>query len=192
MELRLGPPTAAGNVGVVVARPSAPRVRWMHSLPVDVAMALSWMPFAAFALLWQSDTNQLTWLVSATLLFSFAHQPLTVALVYGDKRNFDLRRRIFTWSPLLFVVAVLVTRHVSLTTLAVVAAIWNAEHTLMQRYGITRIYGRKAGQQKETSRSSCCSRGSRWPSCGWRPTAEPPAASHGLASEGTTAAGSTS
>jgi len=27
----------------------------------------------------------------------------------------------------------------------VLAALWNAEHTLMQRYGVMRIYGRKAG-----------------------------------------------
>ena len=25
------------------------------------------------------------------------------------------------------------------------AGLWNAEHTLMQRYGVMRIYGRKAG-----------------------------------------------
>jgi hypothetical protein len=28
-----------------------------------------------------------------------------------------------------------------------VAGLWNAEHTLMQRYGVLRIYGRKAGDQ---------------------------------------------
>jgi hypothetical protein len=41
----------------------------------------------------------------------------------------------------------LATRHISLTALAVVAGLWNAEHTLMQRYGIMSIHGRKAGQQ---------------------------------------------
>ena len=80
-------------------------------------------PVRPLGWLWQSDTNRLPWLVSATLLLSFSHQPLTVALVYGDQRNFDLRRRIFTWSPPVFVVAVLVTRHISLTALAVVAAV---------------------------------------------------------------------
>jgi hypothetical protein len=46
-----------------------------------------------------------------------------------------------------FAGAVLATQHISLTALAVVAGLWNAEHTLMQRYGIMRIHGRKAGQQ---------------------------------------------
>ena len=40
----------------------------------------------------------------------------------------------------------LAAQHISLTALALVAGVWNAEHTLMQRYGIMRIHGRKAGQ----------------------------------------------
>ena len=114
---------------------------------VDVALALCWVPFAAAGWLFRNDPNSTAWLVSATLLISFAHQPLTLALVYGDKRNFDLRRRIFTWSPVVFAGAVLATQHINLTALAVVAGLWNAEHTLMQRYGVMRIHGRKAGQQ---------------------------------------------
>ena len=37
--------------------------------------------------------------------------------------------------------------NVSLTLVALMAGLWNAEHTLMQRYGVMRIYGRKAGDQ---------------------------------------------
>jgi hypothetical protein len=81
-------------------------------------------------------------------LISFAHQPLTLALVYGDRRNFGLRRRVFTWSPLVLAGAVLAAQHVSLTLLAIVAGLWNVEHTLMQRYGIVRIHGRKAGEDQ--------------------------------------------
>jgi hypothetical protein len=115
---------------------------------VDVALALCWIPFAAAGWLFRHDANSTAWLVSTTLLISFAHQPLTLALVYGDKRNFDLRRRTFIWSPVVFAGAVLASQHISLTALAVVAGLWNAEHTLMQRYGIMRIHGRKAGQQE--------------------------------------------
>lgn len=128
------------------AAPAASRTRWVHGPVLDVAMALCWVPFAIAGLVLQDDTDHLSWFVGATLLLSFSHQPLTLALVYGDGSNFRLRRRIFTWSPLVFAVAVFVTRDVSLATLAVVGGLWNAEHTLMQRYGITRIYGRKAGQ----------------------------------------------
>jgi hypothetical protein len=112
---------------------------------VEAALALCWIPFAAIGWLLRDDTTRAAWFVSVTLLISFAHQPLTLALVYGDKRNFDLRRRIFTWSPLVLAGAVLAAQHVSLTVLAIVAGLWNAEHTLMQRYGIMRIYGRRSG-----------------------------------------------
>ena len=126
--------------------PSPARLRPGRGL-TDTALALCWIPFAAAGWVLRGDPNGTAWLVSATLLISFAHQPLTLALVYGDKRNFALRRRTFTWSPLLFAGAVLATQHISLTALAVVAGLWNAEHTLMQRYGIMRIHGRNAGQQ---------------------------------------------
>jgi hypothetical protein len=131
------------------AHPALPPTRQCPSrVLVDAALALCWVPFAAAGWLCRSDPSSSAWLVSATLLISFAHQPLTLALVYGDKRNFDLRRRTFLWSPVVLAGAVLATRHVSLTALAVVAGLWNAEHTLMQRYGIMRIHGRKSGQQE--------------------------------------------
>ena len=135
------------------------RARWVHGPVLDVAMALSWVPFAVLGLVLQDDTEQLSWFVGATLLLSFSHQPLTLALVYGDATNFRLRRRVFTWSPLVFAVAVFATRNISLATLAIVGGLWNAEHTLMQRYGITRIYGRKSGQDT--------GRGEKWMLFSW-------------------------
>ena len=47
-------------------------------------MAFLWLPFVAAAHAVAEDPDRLRWLVSATLLFSFAHQPLTLWLVYGD------------------------------------------------------------------------------------------------------------
>jgi hypothetical protein len=131
---------------------SAPRVRgrlrteWVHHPAVDLAVALCWIPFALGAHLLETNRDPLDVYVTAIFLLSFAHQPLTLALVYGDREQFGLRRAIFTWSPLIFALAVLAGIEVSLVALAVVGGLWNAEHTLMQRYGITRIYGRKVGQ----------------------------------------------
>jgi hypothetical protein len=138
------------STSAVMPLQSSSRLSRGRSKPglVDVALALCWVPFAAAGWLFRNDPNSTAWLVSATLLISFAHQPLTLALVYGDKRNFDLRRRTFVWSPIVFAGAVLATQYISLTALAVVAGLWNAEHTLMQRYGIMRIHGRKTGQQE--------------------------------------------
>ncbi len=57
---------------------------------------------------------------------------------------------IFAITPAVFVVAVLVGLQLDPVVIAVIAAVWNAGHTLQQRYGIARIYGRKVGQSDGT------------------------------------------
>lgn len=133
--------------GVVGERVGALRPRWVHRASVDVAVAFCWVPFVVAAHVVESRPEVLTSVVAGVFLLSFAHQPLTLALVYGDPEQFRLRRLIFTLSPLVFAAAIVALLHVSILTLAILAGLWNAEHTLMQRYGITRIYGRKADQQ---------------------------------------------
>lgn len=131
---------------ISVEAPALPRVRWIHSAPTDLVIAFAWVPFAAAAVALAGNGDAVAGLMSATLLFSFTHQPLTLALVYGDADQFAIRRRIFTWSPLVFALAVYITLNVSFVTLAIVGGLWNAVHTLFQRYGLIRIYGRKAGE----------------------------------------------
>jgi hypothetical protein len=122
------------------------RARWIHSAPVDVSLAFAWLPFALLARAVNADVDALATVLGATFLLSFLHQPLTLPLVYGDPDQLAARRRLFIWSPFVFVVAIAAGLAISLTTVAIIAGLWNAEHTLMQRYGLTRIYGRKAGQ----------------------------------------------
>lgn len=131
--------------------PSSPacansQTRWICGRPADIAMALSWVPFSLLALAAIDNPAFLKMLMFGTFLFSFTHQPLSLFLVYGDKERFLLRRQIFTWSPLIFALAVYLAVNYSPVLLAIFAGAWNAEHTLMQRYGIARIYGRMAGQ----------------------------------------------
>lgn len=78
-------------------------------------------------------------------MVSFAHQPLTLGLVYGDPAQRSAKRWLYRIAPVVAALAVLIGIHVSLTLVALIAGLWNAEHTLMQRYGVMRIYGRKAG-----------------------------------------------
>lgn len=139
------PPDAASATSRFVARA-------MHRPVADVALALAWVPFVLAAIAFQGmsagegDLTLLTLFISAVFLLSFAHQPLTMALVYGDPEQFRLRRVIFTVSPFLFMLAIGVGFYVSFAIVALVGGLWNAEHTLMQRYGVTRIYGRMVGQ----------------------------------------------
>jgi hypothetical protein len=121
--------------------------KWIRNPTVDIALALTWLPFAFVAHALESDAHALAALIGATFLLSFFHQPLTLPLVYGDPAQYRLRRTVFTWSPLVFLVAITLGLYVSFVLVAVVAGLWNAEHTLMQRFGLTRIYGRKVGQE---------------------------------------------
>ena len=107
---------------------------------------LAWLPFSAAALIAGSNRGALATVVAVTLLISLAHQPLTLGLIYGDPAQFGVARRIFTYAPLVLLAGVLVGQHISLALVGAVAGLWNAEHTLMQRYGVVRIYGRKAGE----------------------------------------------
>ena len=84
-------------------------------------------------------------IMGVIFLISFAHQPLTLGLVYGDPVQRGAHRRLYLWAPWVAFGLIIIGLNVSLSAVALMAGLWNAEHTLMQRYGVMRIYGRKAG-----------------------------------------------
>jgi hypothetical protein len=87
-------------------------------------------------------------IMGVIFLISFAHQPLTLGLVYGDPAQRDAHRRLYSWAPWVAFAAIAIGLNVSLSLVALMAGLWNAEHTLMQRYGVMRIYGRKVGDSQ--------------------------------------------
>lgn len=123
---------------------------WIHGARRDAVIAWLWLPFSVAAAVAYGSSRALAVVVGLTLLTSLVHQPLTLGLIYGDPAQFAVARRVFTVFPFAIVAAVIAGRAVSLTFVALVAGLWNAEHTLMQRYGISRIYARKAGETGPT------------------------------------------
>jgi hypothetical protein len=125
-----------------------PSERWIRGARPDAALALSWVPFA-FAAHWvEGNSDALGLMIASVMFISFAHQPLTFPLVYGSPWRLATHRRLFVLFPPIAVVVIAVATHLSMTLVALVGALWNVEHILMQRYGITRIYGRKAGDDQ--------------------------------------------
>jgi hypothetical protein len=122
---------------------------WIRGPLPDAALALSWVPFALAAHLTEAagDTT-LRVLFGWVMFISFVHQPLTFPLVYASPWRLAAHRRLFLWFPVITVAVIAVAVQISLTLVAVVGGIWNAEHILMQRYGITRFYGRQAGDDQ--------------------------------------------
>ena len=135
----------------IQARPRALlRFSWIYGPVPDLFIALCWVPIflAAHALTVRhgvANDHLLGNLLSGAFLLSLLHQPLTLALIYGDKNQFALRRKLFTRSPFAAVALVSVAVLMNLWIIIPVAAVWNLIHTLNQRYGLSRIYSRKAG-----------------------------------------------
>lgn len=128
----------------------AGRVRWIFGPLPDLAAALAWVPvFVVWHILAAGPSAGAARAaqegVTLALLVSFLHQPLTFGLVYGDRLQFALHRRLFLWGPVV-AVAVAVTAAVGdLWVVVPVAAAWNLQHTLQQRYGVLRIYAGRSG-----------------------------------------------
>ena len=126
-------------------------------------VTLCWVPIflAAHALTGnRSNEHLLNVLFSGAFLLSLLHQPLTLALVYGDKSQFALRRRLFTWSPIVAVALIAVAVVLDLWIIIPIAAIWNTIHTLQQRYGLSRdSTGGRRGSARRAWTAGCCSRG---------------------------------
>jgi hypothetical protein len=119
--------------------------RWINAPAPDAALALVWVPFALAAHLMESNGALIRALLAVVMFLSFTHQPLTLPFVYASPWRLATHRRVFLWSPVVALVVIALFSQVSMVLVAIVGGLWNAEHTLMQRYGITRIYGRQAG-----------------------------------------------
>jgi hypothetical protein len=118
---------------------------WVHGPVADIALGFCWLPIALVVHAAEPHITSVQAITAVIFLISFAHQPLTLGLVYGDPAQREAHRRLYRWAPWVAFALIVIGLNVSLSMVALMAGLWNAEHTLMQRYGVMRIYGRKAG-----------------------------------------------
>jgi hypothetical protein len=137
-----------------VAPPAPSRTRhaprWLYDRRTDALIIWSWVPLyvAAHLLTRQHSVTAdraVDSLLGWVLLVSLLHQPLTLLLVYGDKRQFNLRRQLFTWIPPVAIFVLVTAVVLKWWFIIPIAGAWQIYHTEQQRYGMLRIYGRKAG-----------------------------------------------
>lgn len=122
---------------------------WNFGTLPDVVIAVSWVPvFVVWHVLAsgpsaaaQVDAQQG---VALALLISFLHQPLTFGLVYGDRGQFALHPRLFLWAPVAALSAAILAAAEDWWIIVPVAAAWNLQHTVQQRYGVQRIYAARS------------------------------------------------
>ena len=141
---------ASGRSAAGRAPRAGVRWHWLYDARTDLLLSWCWVPFLALGVVLSARPGPaadaaLGRLLTAVLLVSLLHQPLTLLLVYGDGAQFRLNRKLFTWAPPVAVVALAVGVGLNLWILVPVAAVWNAVHTLQQRYGLLRIHARKSG-----------------------------------------------
>ncbi len=141
MAVATGPSETDRSRGVSPAR-------WIRGPVTDTLIAWCWVPFALAAWSMLGDMPRVSALFAATLLFSFAHQPLTNLFLYGDRHNPGRIAHMHLFVPVLALGLIVVGMAVSPVLVAVIAGVWNAEHTLMQRFGLARRYGRADGMAR--------------------------------------------
>ena len=126
------------------------RIVWVFGPGWDALIALSWLPvfLVVHALAADPGPSGAAVLRSGlgfAFLLSFMHQPLTFGLVYGDSSRFRLHWKLFVIGPIVAVAVGTAAAVYDWKLVIPVAAAWNLQHTLQQRYGIQRIYAGRSG-----------------------------------------------
>ena len=90
--------------------------------------------------------NNYAWIIVVVLLFNYVHRHYTFALVYGENEEFNRRRLVYIALPIAAIVVTFIfVKYDSFKILLTISIIWTMYHTVAQKYGLTRIYSRKAG-----------------------------------------------
>src|SRR5579864_4527246 len=98
------PGGGSGLQSATVAKPD----RWISGPVADGALAFSWLPFALVAYSVETNGTLLRSVVGAVMFLSFAHQPLTLPLVYASPWRLSTHRRLFLVCPVVALTVVVV------------------------------------------------------------------------------------
>jgi hypothetical protein len=120
------------------------RRTWIQAPAADLMLfGYGWL-IVLLPLLWLDS-----WIyavVFAVLMVNDLHRHYTFVLVYGEPEEFEKRKALYIGLP---IVAALVSfafvYSKSFPVLLTISVLWTMYHSVGQKYGITRIYARKAG-----------------------------------------------
>ena len=121
-----------------------PRTYWINNPTTDlVFFSYGWILIFLPLLLFKQYEAIILIIV---LLFSYVHRHLTFALVYGEKEEFNKRKEFYIVLPLIAALVTFISVYLgAFKILLTISVIWTLYHSISQKYGITRIYSRKAG-----------------------------------------------
>ncbi len=142
-----------------------PEQHWLHDSVVDTCFySFGWLLLLVPLLVYRNDIYQALYysgslseisnhpefmfpaiLVLIVFMVNYVHRHLTFVLVYGDREEFDSHKVTYLVLPLLL--AIVTVGFVYFNVFAVLltlSVMWTMYHSVAQKYGLTRIYSRKA------------------------------------------------
>lgn len=116
---------------------------WIKNpLTGSVYFSFGWIVVFLALLLFQS---QIGLIVVIVLLFNYVHRHLMMALVYGQKEEFEKRKQVYIYLPVIAAVVTAPSLYLKVFPyLLTLSVLWTMYHSVAQKYGFTRIYSRKA------------------------------------------------
>jgi hypothetical protein len=146
-----------------------PRQQWLHDGFSDTCFySFGWLLMLVPLILFRDDIYQALYyssslselgahpefmlpalLVLVVFLANYVHRHLTFVLVYADKVQFRSRRTTYLALPLFMALITAGFVHFNVfVVLLTLSVVWTMYHSVAQKYGLTRIYARKAGYGK--------------------------------------------
>lgn len=120
---------------------------WIKNpLSDSVYFSFGWIVVFLALVLFQSHMGLIIVIV---LLFNYVHRHYTMALVYGQKEEFDRRKQVYIYLPIIAIIVTALSVYFKVFPyLLTLSVLWTMYHSVAQKYGFTRIYSRKAGYGK--------------------------------------------
>ncbi len=117
---------------------------WIKNPATDlIFFSFGWIPVFLSLIVFKEHIG---FIILFVLMFTSVHRHYTFALVYGEKEEFEKRKTIYVLLPIMAVLVTFVSLYLdSFQILVALSVLWVLYHSVSQKYGITRIYSRKAG-----------------------------------------------
>jgi len=124
-----------------------PNKFWIKNPLTDsIYFSFGWIVAFLSLLLLEQYTGIIIVLV---LLINYVHRHYTMALVYGQREEFEKRKQFYIYLPIIAIVVTALSVYFKVFPyLLTVSVLWTMYHSVAQKYGFTRIYSRKAGYGK--------------------------------------------
>lgn len=121
-----------------------PSKYWIQSPASDlVFFSFGWIVVFLPLLIFEDHIGVIILIV---LLVNYIHRHYTFALVYVQKEEFEKRKKIYILLPLIAALVTIIFIYVdAFKILLTLSVLWTMYHSVYQKYGITRVYSRKAG-----------------------------------------------